>query len=43
MFIVRLVDSDCGIFRQEFRITVIDMLRARTAMTDNINEQMGSF
>lgn len=43
MFIIRLVDSDCGIFRQEFRITVIDMLKARTAMTDNINEQMGSF
>lgn len=43
MFIIRLIDSDCGIFRQEFRITVIDMLKTRTAMTDNINEQMSSF
>lgn len=38
MFIIRLVDSDCGIFRQECRITVIDMLKARMEMTGNINE-----
>jgi hypothetical protein len=35
--------SDCGTSRLEFRITVIDMLKARLEMTDNINEWMGNF
>lgn len=35
--------SNSGTSRLEFRITVIDMLKARLEMTDNISKWMGNF